>query len=161
MTRYGQSLKMGRAMNHTQTPLEAPLGLVDLRSQYVIVIDDDILVGDVIEGMLSSIGLQVLSAQNHDGALNLIMRFGSATACAIIDYSMPDMHITQLLERIRRIQPEIKVILSSGYPSEEVFADVSEDDFDGFLAKPFLPDRLIAELQRLFLEPPTIASKTA
>jgi len=115
----------------------------------VLVVEDDPIILDLLQDVLVSAGFKVLIAKNAPDGLELFREFSISTFCVILDYGIPGMHATRLLERFQEIDPEVKVILSSGYPQQFIREDFPVDKLAGFMAKPYDPQVLISELRRL------------
>ena len=65
---------------------------------------------------------------------------GERFDCVVIDYLMPVKNGVQLAIELKQNDPNITLILSSGFAEEAVF---DSSLFDGFLAKPYFPNQLI------------------
>jgi two-component system cell cycle sensor histidine kinase/response regulator CckA len=59
---------------------------------------------------------------------------------------MPNLNGREAFEEMRRIRPDVKVLLISGFSEQEAF---DEPGPNGFLQKPFKPEDLNGKLQRL------------
>ena len=64
-----------------------------------------------------------------------------------LDRTMPGISGEEAFDEIRRIQPEARIVLVSGYSKEHAAKHFSASDLIGFLQKPFLPEALIAKLR--------------
>ena len=115
----------------------------------VLVVEDDPIILDLLQDVLVSAGFKVLIAKNAPDGLDLFREYVESTFCVILDYGIPGMHATRLLERFQEIDPKVKVILSSGYPQQFIREDFPVDKLAGFMAKPYDPQVLISELRRL------------
>ena len=115
----------------------------------ILVIEDDPLVVQVIEDILDSIGFEVITAQTASQAVSLYRDNCSATSCIILDYGIPGMHVSRLLSELKEINSDVKVLLSSGYPQSFISRDVCFEGIDGFIAKPYDPQHLVTELNKI------------
>ncbi len=123
----------------------APDGAV----RHVLVVEDDPIILDLLQDVLVSAGFKVLIAKNAPDGLDLYRQHVRSTFCIILDYGIPGMHATRLLERLQEVDPNVKVILSSGYPQQFIREDFPVEKLAGFMAKPYDPQVLISELRRL------------
>lgn len=103
-----------------------------------LVIDDKKIIGDLFEVTLAYIGHEIKVTQNGDEGVNLVKddRF-DVVFCDII---MPDRDGVSVLEEIKDIQPDLPVIMMSGYSLEEQRQRIRELGASGFLDKPFEMD---------------------
>ena len=70
-------------------------------------------------------------------------------ACVLLDLTMPQMDGEETYLELRRIRPDVPVILSSGYNQQEVSQRFAGKGLAGFLQKPYQSSTLRKELQRV------------
>jgi CheY-like chemotaxis protein len=90
-------------------PAPAPLPA----SATVLLVDDDEAVRGVVRGGLEERGFTVLDADCGEAALALTAQ---SPQIAVIDYAMPGMDGAQTAEQLRRLMPQLPIILASGHP---------------------------------------------
>ena len=117
----------------------------------VLVVEDDPLVAEVVEALVTSLKLRAVLAVDGESAIELFERLQDSICCVILDYELPGMHSSVALARFRELRPEIKVILSTGYSSAEVAGYLGS--VDAYIPKPYGPGDLIGHL-RQFTETP-------
>ncbi|MBN1434925.1 response regulator, partial [Candidatus Fermentibacterales bacterium] len=71
----------------------------------------------------------------------------------LLDMTMPHMSGDEAFLELRRLDPEVKVILCSGYNEKEATRRFAGKGLSGFLQKPFRPADLVGELNRVLGEP--------
>nr|HMR09154.1 response regulator [Polyangiaceae bacterium] len=81
-------------------------------------------------------------------ALEVFRAHADDISVALLDVTMPGMDGFEVLAELRKIAPNLPVVLSSGYPSHGRDARVVEDSAVLFLAKPYPLDELQATVQR-------------
>ncbi len=113
----------------------------------ILVVDDDETVRAVARQALELKGFEVLEA--HDGrvAVAMVRERGAGIGMVLLDMTMPHMGGEAAFREMRAIQPEIKVILSSGYTEEEAMSHFLGKGLKGFIQKPYGPRDLIAKVQ--------------
>ena len=112
----------------------------------VFVVEDDPALCQLIAKYLTCLGHQVETSLTAKDAWSANSdRAGDIPSVFIIDLGLPDMDGADLARRILDIQPQTRILLTSGYPSgvSGIGPHVS------FLMKPFSPDRLSEELTRI------------
>jgi signal transduction histidine kinase/CheY-like chemotaxis protein len=82
-------------------------------SARVLLVDDDEAVRRVVRGGLEMRGFTVLDASSGEAALEMAAEHPEI---AVIDYAMPGMDGAQTAERLRRLMPQMPIILASGHP---------------------------------------------
>ena len=99
--------------------------------------------------MLSRLGFEVLTAGDGEEAIEIFRENPDEIAAVILDLSMPRMDGLTAFEELRKIDPGIRVILSSGYSKETATARFAARGLTGFLEKPYRIDQLGEELGRV------------
>ncbi|HEX9011133.1 MAG TPA: response regulator [Holophagaceae bacterium] len=113
----------------------------------VLVVDDDETVRSVARQTLELKGFEVLEAEDGLVALELLQRRGTDIALVLLDMTMPHLGGEATFREMRQRQPEIRVILSSGYNEQEAMSRFMGKGLKGFLQKPYGPRELLAKVQ--------------
>ena len=71
----------------------------------------------------------------------------------LLDLSMPGMSGEETFRRLREIDPDVRVILSSGYDHDEASGRFGAAPPAGFIQKPYRPEQLVAEIGRCLRQP--------
>lgn len=111
----------------------------------VLIVDDESPVLDVARNYLEEIGINVLTADNANKALELVEKHGDGIEVMILDYLMPDKTGLELLDKIAQ-KIEVDTYLTSGFSRGEISDPDIRSLLTGFIAKPFNRE----ELQGLF-----------
>ena len=114
----------------------------------VLIVDDEEMVRIVTGGLVTSYGFTVYTAPDGKTAQHLLTEKCSEIVLALIDVSISDMAKGKLLSDLRKIKPDIKIILTSGYGKEAATEGISEP-FDGFLQKPFTSVSLASTMKKV------------
>jgi signal transduction histidine kinase/CheY-like chemotaxis protein len=109
----------------------------DLLKGTVLVVDDEEVVRELLKGLLSSEGFEVLHAAHGAEAVELFKGKARPIDLVILDMIMPGMKGEEVLKKLRRMSKSLKVIISSGFMTEEQRDKLSEYGVDGFLDKPY------------------------
>jgi CheY-like chemotaxis protein len=102
----------------------------------VLVADDEVQVRSVTELLLKRMGLRVLSADDGERAVELFRQHAADIRFVLVDLTMPKLDGLKALAEIRRIRPDVKVVLMSGYDSNDLVQRFENEGFDGFIQKP-------------------------
>jgi signal transduction histidine kinase len=95
-------------------PSGALLGVGASRSFRVLVVDDDAMVASGTAAMIEDLGHSVIRAESASRALELLSSRPSIDV-VITDYAMPGMTGSELAAEIRRVRPELPVVIATGY----------------------------------------------
>jgi PAS domain S-box-containing protein len=115
----------------------------------VLVGDDEAAVRELLGHMLPRCGLSVIMAENGREAVELFREHAPEIAAVLLDVTMPGLGGIEAFVEMRKIRPDARIILSSGYSEAEVAARSGGEEVDGFLQKPYEPEALIQKLSEL------------
>jgi PAS domain S-box-containing protein len=115
----------------------------------ILLVDDEEPVRIVTERMLERCGFSVLCASDGLEALQLYRARASEIVCVLLDLAMPRMDGEQTFRELRRIQPDVRVVLASGYSDEEIAQRFHSEGLAGFIAKPYRVETLGAKLREV------------
>lgn len=113
---------------------------------HVLVVDDEKNIRDGSERTLNSIGFQVFKASNGSEALEILSQ--NKISIVLLDLKMPGMDGMEVLARIRKIDPEILVIVITGYATVQTAIEAMKLGAYDFIPKPFEPDQLRIVVRR-------------
>jgi CheY-like chemotaxis protein len=119
-----------------QLPAPAPRAAL-LGSGVVLVVDDEAVVREMAKKVLERHGYTVLMADSGTAAIDVFRRHPAGIALVLLDLSMPNMNGEETLPELRKIRPETKVIVSSGYSEAETMALFRGQQVSGFVQKPY------------------------
>ncbi len=103
----------------------------------VLLVDDEEMVIEVGQAMLEKLGYQVSVARSGEEACEIVEDSGKEIDLVILDLIMPGIDGGQTFDRIREVQPNMPVILSSGYSVSGQATEIMSRGCNGFLQKPF------------------------
>lgn len=125
-------------------------GLCDCRGlrvmaqkRVILVIDDEEAVREAITDILDLEEIPVLTAPDGETGKALFAQRQDEIALVVLDLTMPGLSGEETLRQLKEIDPELKVLLSSGYTRAEVADLFAELGVAGFLQKPYNALRLI------------------
>ena len=122
-------------------------------TETILLVDDEEVVIEVVEEMLEDMGYTVLSAKSGKEALEVFKKNIDRVDLIILDMIMPDMKGGDVYDRIKRLDPDIKVLLSSGYSIDGQATKILERGCNGFLQKPFSMELLSKKIREILLGP--------
>jgi len=118
----------------------------------ILVVDDEEVVSEMISEMLIAVGYTVKIVSSGAAAVTLYKTDSSRINLVVLDILMPGMNGFETYDRLKEINPSIKVIFSSGYSSDEQTHRILRTDKQYFLQKPFTLTEL-SEVIRKAIEP--------
>lgn len=112
----------------------------------VLIVNDEPTVRKMAGTFLRKHGIPVLEAGNGKEAIERLAREGRAVRAVLLDVAMPEMPGDVALPIIRRLRPDIRVIVSSGFQDRDVQKRFSHIERCSFLPKPYTREQLLAEV---------------
>jgi PAS domain S-box-containing protein len=115
----------------------------------ILLVEDEPAILDLVRTMLTGLGYRVLTASSPEAALTTMADDTPEVQLVITDVVMPGMNGRDLVERLRRLRPNIRSLFISGYTPDQVLRH-DDDGLDGhFLAKPFDLESLGTRVRRI------------
>jgi CheY-like chemotaxis protein len=106
-------------------------------TETILLVDDEKMILGVGRGMLERIGYTVLTADSGHEALAIYTDNKDTIDLVVLDMVMPDMNGDETFDRLKTVNSDIKVLLSSGYSIEGQAAKILKRGCSGFIQKPF------------------------
>jgi PAS domain S-box-containing protein len=120
----------------------------------ILLVDDEELVRNVAGKMLEHCGFRVLIASDGREAIDLFRQHEAEIVCVLLDLTMPRMDGEQTFRELRRLQPDVRVILASGYSDSETMQRSANEALAGALEKPYQLQSLSAKLHEVLAPGP-------
>jgi DNA-binding NtrC family response regulator len=114
----------------------------------ILIVDDDPVVLKSCERILKEEGYKTILAGGTQEALDLMA--DNTFSLLLVDIKMPEKDGLYFIEQARAKNPDIPILVISGYPTEDTISRSIKLGAGGFLAKPFSPDELLEEVKSLF-----------
>ncbi|MDY6790886.1 MAG: response regulator [Thermodesulfobacteriota bacterium] len=114
--------------------------------------DDEDMIIDIGEQMLKKMGYAVFLAKSGKEALKIYEKNKDKIDIVILDMIMPNMSGGDTFDRLKQINPAIKVLLSSGYSISGQATEILERGCNGFIQKPFDIKQLSMKLSEILDE---------
>jgi len=116
----------------------------------ILLIDDDKNISDMVSLMLEHLGYSVILTSGGNEALAVLNTESRGIDCVLTDLSMPDMDGWEILSFVKKISPEMPVILASGYDEAHVRSSCQRQmPPDAYIQKPFQMAELKTTLGRV------------
>jgi PAS domain S-box-containing protein len=112
----------------------------------ILVVDDDAMVRRLTRRAVALHGFDVIEASDGQEAVDLYRRHPGRIAAVVIDMTMPRMSGDEAMREIRAFDPGARVVIMSGFASEEAYDRVAEQP-DAFIQKPFTLETLSVTLR--------------
>ena len=118
----------------------------------ILVIDDEKAVREAVADILELEGLSVLTAHNGESGVALYKEQQADIGMIILDLSMPGLTGQETLARLQAINPDVVILISSGYSGYEVTDMFADLNVTGLLQKPYNALHLINTVRKYLTE---------
>ncbi len=115
----------------------------------VLVVDDEETLRAVASQMVEQLGMRTRTASDGREALAVYREHSHEIAGVLMDLTMPHMDGEEAFRELRRINPNVRVLLMSGYNEQDAIARFVGKGLAGFIQKPFMLEELDKQLRVL------------
>ncbi len=146
-TIYLPAIRQAQHTGRVATPVVATAG----RTAHVMVMDDEEMLRDVAQSMLSLLGHTSILVENGEQALDQYQSLrdrGVSIDLVIMDLTVPGgMGGQEAAEKLLQIDPEAKIVVASGYSTDPIMANYREYGFNAAVSKPFNLDEFSSAIE--------------
>lgn len=118
-------------------------------TETVLLVDDDELILEVGERLLKTMGYKVLKTESGEEAIEIYKKNKNKIEIVILDMIMPDKDGGETYDMLKKIDPGIKVLLSSGYSIDGKATEILDRGCNSFIQKPFRMKGLAQKLREI------------
>ena len=115
----------------------------------VLLVDDEAMILDVGRQMLEKMGYEVITADSGKAALDIYRKKKDDISLVILDIIMPEMGGGETYDKMKKVNPDIRVLLSSGYSIDGEATEILKRGCNGFIQKPFSVSGLSLKLREI------------
>jgi CheY-like chemotaxis protein len=127
---------------------EGEAGLDRSRTQgTILVVEDEPIVRRTTLAALSQYGFDVRAAENGQVAVEMFQEMADQISLVLLDVVMPVMGGEEALVAIKKIRPDVAVVICSGHNEVETIERFSQADVDGIVKKPYTARQLVEQLK--------------
>ncbi len=113
----------------------------------VLIADDEKYIRDLTTKMLNISGYKVHLARNGREAIEVFGKKKDEISCILMDLTMPELDGREALTEIRKIDPNIPIIITSGYCEFDIVSKFTNEKISGFLQKPYNLEDIISAIE--------------
>lgn len=128
-------------------------GLPRGNGELILLVDDEESVRSVVQITLELSGYRVITAINGAEALTLYTEQPNEISLVLTDMSMPVMDGLALIRALKKLNPDVRIIASSGYGSDSTTAEARNAGIRQFISKPYTAEALVETIHQELAEP--------
>ena len=103
----------------------------------ILLVEDEEHIRIVFHDALHDIGVRVVGAANGEDGVEMYRQHKDEVKLVVLDLSLPGISGEETLKLLREINPGVRVVVSSGFPHEDVARKFSDQVVEGYLQKPY------------------------
>lgn len=145
--RFSIYLPAVTAYDSTTPSVSLPTRSTNPQLSYVMVVDDDEAIRNLVAAYLKRAGYNVVTAESGEAALDIALQ--KQIEMVVSDVVMPGIDGPTLVSTLRKTRPNLKVLFISGYPSDKLDSHGAFAEPDCLLAKPFTRDTLLNKMREM------------
>ncbi len=115
--------------------------------ELVMIVDDEDFVTLLAQRVLSDEGYRVITARDGFQAIETYRKLRDQIALIILDFTMPVMDGSDVFHELRQIDPQVPVVLSSGFAEQERLRGMLTKGLRGFIPKPYTQQKLLTQIR--------------
>ena len=117
-------------------------------NETILIIDDEEMIRRMVSSILEDYGYKCLTAENGIKALEIYKDQRENIDLVLLDMIMPIMSGERVYEELRKINPQARVIMSSGFPFEDE-SDPLQSGVEAFISKPYQESQLAQVIRQV------------
>ncbi len=119
--------------------------------QSILVIDDEKMIREMARDMLSILGFKVLVAASGVEGLDIYKRYNNKISLVILDLLMPEMNGKVCFENLKKLNPDVKVIIASGMGEIEKKKELERMGIIAYLEKPYRLEHMTEKIREALI----------
>ena len=118
----------------------------------VLLVDDEEVIREIGKDMLNSLGINCITACNGEEGIEIYKKNRDKIDIIILDIELPGISGEKVFDILKQINPDIKILIASGYGKDYLEKKIFQRKIKNFMAKPFQLNQLSNKLNELIKE---------
>ena len=119
----------------------------------ILVVEDDEMLLDLLCSLFEASNFNVLRARDGEEAVELFRNNHPSIHLVLTDMGLPKLSGWEVFEQMKQIDPNVKVIIASGFMNTHVKREMMEAGAKDFVQKPYVPGLIVETVQRILAQP--------
>ncbi len=115
--------------------------------ELILLVDDETEISELASEMLADEGYKVVLAKDGFEALRIYQQIGQHIGLVVLDFFLPVMDGDAVFDELRELNPNINVVLSSGFAEQNKIGAMLSQGLRGFIPKPYTREKLLAQVR--------------
>lgn len=114
--------------------------------ELILLVDDEVEISELAAEMLAEEGYKVILAKDGFEALKIYQQIGSEIGLVILDFFLPVIDGDAVFDELQALNPDINVVLSSGFAEQTKLGAMLARGLRGFIPKPYTREKLLTQV---------------
>jgi CheY-like chemotaxis protein len=128
-------------------PPDIPILNAKGNRELILLVDDESEIAELASEMLSEDGYRVVLARDGFEALRIYQQIGHHIGLVVLDFFLPVMDGDAVFDELRLLNPDINVVLSSGFAEQSKIGAMLAQGLRGFIPKPYTREKLLEQVR--------------
>ena len=115
--------------------------------ELILLVDDEVEISELAAAMLTDEGYRVILANDGFEALKIYQQIGKQIGLVILDFFLPVMDGDAVFDELRSLNPDVAVVLSSGFAEQSKLGNMLAQGLRGFIPKPYTREKLLEQVR--------------
>jgi CheY-like chemotaxis protein len=115
--------------------------------ELILLVDDETEIAELASAMLTDEGYKVIIARDGFEALRIYQQISKKIGLVILDFFLPVMDGDAVFDELRALNPEVAVVLSSGFAEQSKLGIMLAQGLRGFIPKPYTREKLLEQVR--------------
>jgi CheY-like chemotaxis protein len=130
-------------------PIPADISVLNPKGnrEIILLVDDETEISELASTMLTDEGYRVILARDGFEALKIYQQIGKQIGLVILDFFLPVMDGDAVFDELRALNPDVAVVLSSGFAEQSKLGNMLAQGLKGFIPKPYTREKLLEQVR--------------
>jgi CheY-like chemotaxis protein len=115
--------------------------------ELILLVDDETEISEIASEMLAEEGYKIVLAKDGFEALRIYQTIGKQIGLVILDFFLPVMDGDAVFDELRELNPNVNVVLSSGFAEQSKLGAMLAQGLRGFIPKPYTREKLLEQVR--------------
>ncbi len=154
-----QDVPLGMKMIEIQDDKQTAAMALDNR--YILVIEDEEQLRQILQSVLNSASYKVILAETAHEGIDLYRADKELIELVVLDFNLPDANGLNVLHQLQSLNPEVKILLTSGFDVDESIQEALKLGALEFIRKPFNRQQILESVKKIYTYHPTDTNQTS
>jgi len=119
------------------------------KKEIIMLVEDEQMLLELLKSVLEEEGYPVVTAANGEEAVEIFRQIKNEIGLVLTDMGLPKLGGWEMFEKLRVIDPDVKVILASGFVDQEMRTDMINRGAKDFVQKPYVPNAILKRIREV------------